>query len=173
MRKYAGIGSRKTPQEIQDFMTEFGRQSARKGWLLRSGHATGADQAFEKGCLEEKGPKEIFLPWEGFEGAPENDPDYIVPPFSQKRLELAMRFHRKWHELGQGAKVLHMRNGCQIFGLRMDDPIDFGVCWTPKGLGGGGTGQALRIARAYHIPIVDLGRAKGFSDLEKLLRDMG
>ena len=106
MRKYAGIGSRKTPQEIQDFMTEFGRQSARKGWLLRSGHAPGADQAFERGCVEEKGRKEIFLPWEGFEGAPENDPDYIVPPFSQERLELAMKFHRKWRDLGPGGEAL-------------------------------------------------------------------
>jgi hypothetical protein len=39
----------------------------------------------------------------------------------------------------------------------LNDPVSFIVCYTPGGSGQGGTGQALRVARAYNIPVTDLG----------------
>jgi len=74
---YTGIGSRKTPGPINDII-EFsplyrfyywGRILATKGFILRSGHADGADLAFEKGCDTVNGKKEIYLPWKGFNGS--------------------------------------------------------------------------------------------------------
>jgi hypothetical protein len=41
------------------------------------------------------------------------------------------------------------------------------ICWTSRGLGGGGTGQAIRIAKAHKIPVFDLGKP----DIEQPLSD--
>ena len=63
---FAGIGSRQTPQSVQDLMVGIGRYLADRSWILRSGGAVGADMAFESGCDEVHGRKEIFLPWKGY-----------------------------------------------------------------------------------------------------------
>lgn len=43
---YTGIGSRQTPPEILKMMTKIATQLESKGWVLRSGGAEGADEAF-------------------------------------------------------------------------------------------------------------------------------
>jgi cell division GTPase FtsZ len=58
-------------------------------------------------------------------------------------------------------RKLHARNAMIVLGKNLDDPVDFIICWTPGGTGSGGTGQALRIARAYGIPVYDLGDKNG------------
>jgi predicted Rossmann fold nucleotide-binding protein DprA/Smf involved in DNA uptake len=63
---YSGIGSRRTPENIQELMVKLGHYLAGRGWVLRSGGAEGADTAFEKGCDQVHGRKEIFLPWKGY-----------------------------------------------------------------------------------------------------------
>ena len=45
----------------------------------------------------------------------------------------------------------------------------FVVCWTPQGLLKGGTAQALRIATAMNIPIINLGTATTAQELEALV----
>lgn len=60
MNAYAGIGSRKTPKNVLDFMFEIGKELALLGYVLRSGGAEGADSAFEKGADSVKGMKEIY-----------------------------------------------------------------------------------------------------------------
>jgi len=60
---YAGIGSRETPEEVQDMMTEIASYLEDKGYMLRSGNANGADQAFAKGV---KRAAQIWLPWMEF-----------------------------------------------------------------------------------------------------------
>jgi len=47
---YAGIGSRSTPDNVLGIMEKLGIVLAKKGFILRSGGADGADKAFEKGC---------------------------------------------------------------------------------------------------------------------------
>ncbi|NYZ25158.1 hypothetical protein HND93_36125, partial [Azospirillum sp. ROY-1-1-2] len=68
MMHYAGIGSRETPPAVLEVMAAVGERLAQLGWVLRSGGAVGADQAFERGCDRVGGRKEIFLPWPGFDG---------------------------------------------------------------------------------------------------------
>ena len=63
---YAGIGSRETPDCVCWVMRRLGRSLAELEITLRSGGAKKADSAFEAGCDEAQGPKEIFLPWPGF-----------------------------------------------------------------------------------------------------------
>jgi len=148
MKYYAGIGSRKTPEDILDIMTEIGSYMVKKGYALRSGAADGADAAFEKGCDLVNGRKEIFLPWRGFNRS--NSELYNI---SQEAFDLAKKHHPNWVMLRHSAEKLHARNSHQLLGQDMKTPVKFVVCWTN---GTGGTEQALRIARYLEIPIVNL-----------------
>jgi hypothetical protein len=178
---YTGIGSRETPASILALMEEIGFFLCEKKWVLRSGAAPGADSAFERGALAAKPsygaancPIQVWLPWPGFEGRPEgNGWDYRVGHPADE--EIAERFHPYWGRCSQGARKLHTRNVAQILGSRithygsvndMDpeiveyrEPVSkFVLCWTPGGLGGGGTGQAIRIAKHYGVRVFDLGK---------------
>ena len=172
--KFAGIGSRDTPQDIQGTMYGLGVALGEAGWLLRSGHADGADIAFEMGCLEANGKMEIFLPKAGFNGAPRNHPAYIVPALTSDLYDLAEEMHPAWEYCSSDARLFHMRNGCQVLGLNLDDPVDAVVCWTKDGKGGGGTGQAIRIAKSRNIPIFDIaipGKLEEFMNFVNILEN--
>jgi hypothetical protein len=68
------------------------------------------------------------------------------------------------------------RNAYQVLGMDLKTKSDFLVCWTVSGAtdlssneiirNSGGTGQAMRIAKAYGIPFFNL-KDKSFSDFEK------
>lgn len=150
---YAGIGSRQTPTVILQQMTFIGAMLAKQGYILRSGGAEGADSAFENGCNLERGLKEIYLPWDGYNGRKSSDPKP-----NKEAYDLAARFHPAWDRLRPGVQTIMARNGYQIFGANLTNPVSFVVCYTPNGAGSGGTGQALRMAHAAGIPVIDLGR---------------
>lgn len=153
---YAGIGARKTPELCCEDMTIIAGLLADWGYTLRSGHADGADLAFEKGCIAANGNKEIFIPWGGYNGHTAGDTSCIIAPHTREHEFLARTYHPNWKACDLNVRLLLARNGCQILGRNLDSPVDFVVCWTPNASGAGGTGQALRIARAHHIPIYDL-----------------
>lgn len=159
IRHYTGIGSRKTPKEVLDLFVVLAEYLAKKGYVLRSGAAPGADSAFETGCDKANGLKEIYLPWANFE----NSKSPLVVK-DEKAFKIAKYFHPHWKNLSYGAKKLHARNVHQVLGLNLKTPSDFIICWTKNGTGSGGTGQALRIARYYNIPVFDAGKYK---DIEK------
>ena len=154
---YCGVGSRKTPPAILKHMEDIGKALADK-WTLRSGGADGADTAFEQGCIAKRGKKEIFLPWAGFNRAPRNHPDYIVPRMSHDLWDYASHFHPAWDRCSQPVQRLFMRNVCQVLGLDLLKPAKVLICWTPNGSGTGGTGHTIRVARANRIPVFDLGK---------------
>lgn len=168
---YTGIGSRETPIEIQKLFINVGRYLAKKKLILRSGGANGADQAFEKGCDLVSGKKEIYLPWAGFENS---NSKLIVK--DKKAFEIAEQFHPYWHNLSEGAKKLQARNSHQILGQDLKTPSRFVICWTKKGKGQGGTGQAIRIAKYYDVPVFDAGKYKGIeeirTELKKFLKEI-
>jgi hypothetical protein len=151
MSKYAGIGSRETPGPVLIRMQNIAYRLAEDDYILRTGGANGADTAFEIGCRNAGGDIELYLPHKSFNGRKEG----YYPP-SAKAFEMAEMFHPKWNGLSPTAKLLIARNGHQVLGLNMDDPVDFVVCWTEDGLASGGTGQALRIAAAMMIPVYNL-----------------
>lgn len=156
---YTGIGSRETPDDILHFMREVGVVMASAGWILRSGGADGADTAFEIGAWQgrDKPLAQIFLPWKGFNGnlSPLESPAPWTFPIAQK-------FHPAWGRLSSGGRLLMARNIHQCLGTNPYDPIStFLVCWTKGGKIAGGTGQALRIAGSYGIPVYNLGSEDG------------
>ena len=164
MKYYTGIGSRETPPDILDIMSDIAAELARHKFILRSGAADGADRAFEK--FVENGLKEICLPWHGFQG---RGRDCIFLDYDSlewnSAFTLAERFHPAWNRLSEGSKKLIARDGFQVLGLDLKTPSAFVICWTKGGKGGGGTGQAIRIARSYSIPVYDLARPFKLQDL--------
>ena len=158
---YTGVGSRRTPQEVLWVMRHMAETFAEWGWIVRTGHAPGADQAFERGAFKHA---EVYLPWRTFERTiPVLAGALYVRPTSEA-IEIAQRFHPAWGELSEGARLLHARNVHAVLGPECDNPSSFVVCWTANGsLDGserftGGTGQALRIATAYAVPVFNLMR---------------
>jgi hypothetical protein len=120
---------------------------------LRSGAAEGADTAFEEGCDEAQGKKEIFTPWAGYNGRPKSE--FGEPP--ELAYEVAERIHPAWHHLKRGGRTLMARNCQQVMGQNLGSNVLFVLCWTKGGKGGGGTGQAIRLAKALGIPVFDIG----------------
>lgn len=165
---YAGIGSRETPSNVLGDMADFAHYVARMGYILRSGAAPGADSAFERGCDQANGAKEIYIPWNGFSNRYLTDRGVIT--FNDPRSEkIAAQFHPNWGACSHGARALHSRNVAQILGENLDTPADFVVCWTKGATGAGGTGQALRIARHFNIPIFDLGDMAAYARLNAFI----
>lgn len=152
VKSYAGIGSRETPEDVCAQMSLLAGELSSLGYVLRSGAAPGADRAFESGCT---GPKQIFVPWPGFG---QTDQPCTEPPAAA--WDVARQFHPAWDRLSPAAKKLMARNSCQVLGPDMNDPSEFVVCWTRDGKASGGTGQAIRIARAYGIPVFNLHRCQ-------------
>lgn len=154
IKSYAGIGSRSTPTDLKPIIKEIVETLNEKGYILRSGGASGADTFFE----EYANKKEIYLPWPNF-NQHQSELNYVC----NKAFELAEQFHPAWNMLSYAAKKLIARNGYQVLGENLDDPVEFIVCWTPEGKEIGGTSQAMRIAKHYGIPIFNL-----FSDIENI-----
>ncbi|MDI3258371.1 MAG: hypothetical protein QJR02_01420 [Sinobacteraceae bacterium] len=148
--RYAGIGARETPADVCLLMTRVATKLARRGMILRSGGARGADAAFEAG-VSDPNFKEIYLPWKGFAG---NSSTRCGVTDEARRL--AEQFHPRWSSLRPAAQLLVARNGFQVLGADLQSPSAFVLCWTKNGEAVGGTGQAIRIALARNIPVFNL-----------------
>lgn len=157
---YAGIGSRETPIELKNDIKTIVEHLNKRGYVLRSGGAPGADSFFEEYSLK----KEIFLPWRGFNG----NSSLLFNP-TPEAFTLAQKYHPNWGRLSYGAKKLMARNCHQVLGLDLKTPVDFIICWTKDGKATGGTGQALRMAEDLKIPVYNLF----FKDtLDKIIKEI-
>ena len=143
---YAGIGSRLTPPDILLVFERCARFLAKKGMVLRSGAAEGADSAFERGADR----KEIFLPARRWR----RHPSHFYAPASAA-FDIAATIHPHWFSLSPFAKLLHARNCHQILGPDLSDPVKFVVFWSPldsEGLPTGGTRTGVVLAMKHNIP---------------------
>jgi O-acetyl-ADP-ribose deacetylase (regulator of RNase III) len=150
---YAGFGARQAPQDILDKMTSIAAYLEALGYTLRSGGAIGSDSAFEKGVY---GFKSIFL---------KNDA-------TPEALELSSKYHPNWNCLKEYERSLHGRNAQILLGRKLNMPVDFGICWTPGGKEIGGTGQTIRIAKAYGIKIYNIAIESELEELRSFVRSL-
>lgn len=159
---YTGVGSRETPEHIQEIITKIAIQLDNLGYTLRSGGADGADTAFSKGSSN----KEIYIPWKGFaEGK--------VPDYSSFADDLLKEVHPAYEKLSQGAKKLHLRNVNQVLGDNLNKPSNFLICWAKtdkNGIPKGGTRTAWMIAKKFGVPCFNLYIEKDFDRVTKLLK---
>lgn len=61
---------------------------------------------------------------------------------------------------------MQARNSHQILGWDLETPTNFVVCYTK-----GGTGQAIRIANHYNIPVFDVGAYDTIDEVKIYLKD--
>lgn len=170
MKYYTGIGSRETPLNILNMMTNIAMLLVKHGFILRSGGADGADSAFENGATN----SEIYLPWKGFNG--NISPLYNI---SESAMKMAREYHPSWNSLSTAAKKLMARNCMQILGSDLNTPSQFVICWTKDGCENkatrksstGGTGQAIAIASDYGIPVYNLRNETSITKLSLLISD--
>jgi hypothetical protein len=175
MKSYAGVGSRSAPDHVLKLMERIGFRLAELGWILRTGGAEGADQAFERGAQAGKGAVGVFLPWPGYNGY---DEAVLTAP-TQEALELAASLHPAWGGLSQGVRKLMARNSHQVLGTHLDSPVAFVICWTPDGAEHerecgpttGGTGQAVRLASRRGIPVVNLNKPGALERIAALVQE--
>lgn len=148
-----GIGSRKTPPDVLDDMERIGAWCRDWNVPVRSGHAEGADWAFERGAQE---LCIAYLPWRRFNDHLRSRARKVVFTPSEEVTEIVRSVHPAPDKLSAGAWKLHGRNVYQILGTRLTKPSTVVVCWTPGGKLVGGTASALALAALKGIAIYNL-----------------
>lgn len=171
MTHYAGIGSRGTPADIQALMTQLARKLEGQGYILRSGGATGADQAFQAG-VQNPLDMEIYLPSESFNGFQSEDAGFLDATKLlawEQALALVTQYHPSPGKLSSSAFALLARNAFQVLGKDLKTPSKFIICWTRQGHLTGGTSHAIRLANAWGIPVRNLGKAEVLEEAKEFL----
>lgn len=184
-RFYAGIGSRRTPPGVQQYMARLATELGERGWTLRSGGAAGADSAFYSGASRAEAPYEVYLPWSGFA---DFEGQVALHEPALEAMRVAAEVHPAWARLPQGARKCVARNVHQVLGrapLSAPVPSAFVVCWTPDGAETwgectaltGGTGTAVRVAdrrASPPVPVWNLQRrsATGVRELVAALEEL-
>ena len=145
-------------------MEGIGTLLALLGYVLRSGHASGADEAFERGAASVNPTRtEIYLPWKDFR---KNDGidgvNYFTlnpKAFSFARSQLMDReILPKFDKLNDDTKAFHARNVFQVYGMKLKKS-DFVVYCAERGPDGkvfGGTRTAVELAESLQVPTYNL-----------------
>lgn len=166
---YAGIGSRGIPEKISKDMQYIASYLSNLGYILRSGNAEGADQAFAKGVNNDLA--QIWLPWKDFQKGftllhPKHK--YIVIGDNDKEAyDSVVKYHPNGKNLTETSRKFMARNYRQVVGKDEPDSM-FVVCWTVDGKLVGGTAQAIRIALDKDIPVYNLA----VIDKEQVIRNI-
>ena len=163
MKYFAGIGSRDCPDWVVDVIDILSKVFVKEGLILRGGGATGSDDAFEMSYIKYGGEMEIYLPFEYFYGRSADGKTYLHLEHPGA-YRIAKEFHPVWDKLLPNVKDIMARNSHQVLGKDLGTPSDFICCYTKNGKEHGGTGQALRIARHFNIPILNIGCYNGYEE---------
>lgn len=135
MKKYAGVGSRKTPPDILGLMEAIALRLEADDYTLRSGGADGADSAF---AIVDK--KEIFT----------------ASDYRDELRSYIDKFHPTPERVSGYAEKLIGRNVLILLGSQLNEKVQFLICWTPGGKVVGGTGFTIKVARHLGIPVYNL-----------------
>lgn len=163
---YTGVGSRKTPKDILDFMVLCGKRLADLNYIGRSGGADGADTAFWEGfelCQKLDKKFEMYLPWDNFNNYNSYQKHIIDSSKTsnfQEAINLMKTVHPAPNNLSRGATNLHGRNVYQVLGYNLDTPSNVCILFSKPNKNGdgvaGGTNTAYQLAKKYNIPIYNL-----------------
>ena len=173
-----GIGSRsydmQTPSTNREILEWIGEMSGVHQWTLRSGGADGMDSAFESVW---KGPKEIFIPWAGFNNRNDGINGAVIitdPLILSQTASVAQRIHPAWGRLSRGARALHSRNVNQLKGADLMRNSDVCVyCADVDGSGQvkGGTRTAVMLAEYNQVPTFNIKHTQDRIDLMEYLNE--
>lgn len=166
---YTGIGSRKTPPHIQEWQTEIARRLEGSGYVLRSGGAEGADQAFQRG-ISHPSRMEIYLPWWGFNDFYRAEGFHVPSGMSnsEEAGNIASTIHPAWERLTRGPRAMHRRNVYQVLGQDLATPSHLVVFWAPyqgNGQVKGGANTAVQLALRHQVPVINMLNATTFDQV--------
>lgn len=167
---YAGIGSRVTPNDACRLMSRLSARLEQLGFILRSGGAVGADIAFEQGISDPRRMK-IYRPYDEYGEEDLASMAEHIEMFHPNPRALEERRSTRSDDSWSRARRLMGRNTFQILGTTAEQrarvPMSsFVICWTQDGAeipretssSTGGTGQAIRLAGHYGVPVFNLAR---------------
>lgn len=164
---YTGVGSRETPYYVLALMTYTAKVLDKLGYTLRSGGASGADCAFERGSNKHAiySINKTHIPVSG-------KPNIIPNLEPYRKLAAECCLHYK-NIRNQNVKDLHTRNVCQVIGHDPNEVIksDFLICYTFNGEHIGGTTTAIRCAERFDIPVFNFGRYKTIEEMQVQLKE--
>lgn len=169
-KHYAGIGTRKLAPPQRALCVKIGKYLAGNGWVLHTGAAPGADQAFARGALEGGGQLVLHLPWPSYE----EDWFSKIPSQYSRNIQVEVLdadkrsggaydreahdsvydFHPAAERLRQGGLKLHARNYRILKPKGLPTPVGF--CVAIPSPGGGGTAQGIRLSEFMKVPVVRL-----------------
>lgn len=153
---FAGIGNRETPPEALAICAAISSILAEAGYVLRTGGATGCDQAFLSTASMHA---EIYVPWHNFEGFP------MWWEIPKAAYELACKYVPYLNKVkSKGVVLMHSRNMMQVMGPDLKTKSDFVVCYTQNGrqenyegyVNQCGTDSAITCARDHGIPVINI-----------------
>jgi hypothetical protein len=170
---YAGIGSRETPQEVLDKMTEVAKYLDGLGYTLNTGKTFTAKpsndpkyqkQYEERLAFSKKNNGKVGLDEEGADrafslGTTKKNLFGVNAPVGKKEMSVMEEIHPSPDRLKEGGKKLMARNTNQIFGENLNTPVDFVLFYAKETKGirpEGGTGQAVEMARRKGIPTINM-----------------
>lgn len=160
------IGSRNTPENICNFITEIAKEFAQEGWTVRSGGANGADLAGELGVNLVGGKKEIYLPWVKFN---KNTSELVAPGFENWEEALHILSSVYTDNAPKSIIKLHGRNVYQVLGRDLKTPSEVVLCFTEGGKIVGGTATAINLALKNNIPVINIGEVGISGAKERLI----
>lgn len=178
---FAGVGSRNTPPDMLKEMARVANKLEGLGYTLNTGltfgkQAEGADKAFADGFTD-KSKVNLFTP--------------EIHGKRPREQAVAKEIHETPEKLTEGSLKLQARNTSQVFGDKLDTPVDFVLAWTPLNNNGevvthadqryyggkdsnnntGGTGQAIALASLKGMPVINMADPKWEEQLDKLLAE--
>ncbi len=151
MKIYAGIGSRETPIEALRRMTAEAQLRAQQGWTLRSGGASGADEAFAAGAMAGSGIVEIYRPYHANKASDEIAMEVI------KELNKRQNTNLNFLTMTPYTQALISRNMQIVLGEKLATSVNEIICWTKNGDLTGGTRYAIMLGMMLNIPIINYG----------------
>lgn len=173
---YTGIGSRETPIDIQQLMTEIAMYLRAEGWTLRTGSGSRADKSYQIAAGENK---EVYVPWDNF--YPGQVGITSLTEESSRMAHDIWKFREqkglvptdgsisgKWEDLHPGTKAMLAKAMCMLLGKNLNTPSDMVICWTPGAKIVGISSHVICLAVFKHIPVFNLAEY----ETEVIVREM-
>lgn len=178
---FTGVGHRKgVPDPIRNMATNITSWLCARGVKLRTGDATGMDEIFRTAA-----PKDMcqfFAPHGRYNKHPDAtmiSPSSTLPCYYSQARDITANTHPAYHHIGDFERELHIRNAFEVLGTELNQPSNFLLCWTKDGAEAkttretGGTGQAIRLALHYNIPVFNFQAPNFESRFRTFIKHLG
>jgi hypothetical protein len=164
----ACIGRRDLTLAQRTYLESVGMHYAEQGYIITSGNAPGADQAFALGASTVNPDLvELYLPWRNFNAkdAIPGQKFWTADQALPEHIEVAKGAHSRWEYLKDSVRKLMIRNAMIV--MRFGCPVQQVVAFpNNQKLGWGGTGHGVRCAGMVDVPVFLLNEQRYWSVTE-------